>query len=125
MTHHVHPLILAVWRLTQQLELLDEGLHIDERVVISLQDKADIEVCHSVLHDKVCLVQYAFVVGLFLHRVAMLSETLSALYLHPCRRLKLVWLVMRRCMAGLSKAMAIGMYRSALCCFAQASIWNL
>ena len=66
MWHHVDPLVSTVWGFAEQPELVHEGLHVDERVVIRLEYETYVVVRHRILHHEVGLVQYALVIGLLL-----------------------------------------------------------
>ena len=61
---HVHALVLAARCLAQQLELTDERNHIDEGIIICLEDESHVVVGDCILEDEVGLVQNALVVGL-------------------------------------------------------------
>lgn len=83
---HVDPLILAVWRHTQHVQLVHKGCHIDERIIIGLQHKLDVVAGDSILQDEVCFVQDGLVVGLMIDKdyVPMLLDLLCYLQCHGC-----------------------------------------
>ena len=60
---HVYSLILAVWCDAQHVQLMHQGSHIDEGIIISFQHKLDIVIRDCILQDIVCLVQDGLVVG--------------------------------------------------------------
>jgi hypothetical protein len=77
---HVYSLIATIRCLAEQLELLYEGLHVDECIIVRFQHEANIVVGHRVLHHKVGFVEYALIIRLLLHRIHRDKSGLVAPY---------------------------------------------
>ena len=81
---HVHALALAPRRLAQQLELTDERHHINECVIIGLEDEAHVVIGDRVLQYEIRLVQDALVVGLVVQECDVSILLYLLLHLHTC-----------------------------------------
>ena len=79
---HVHALILATRCLAQLLELADKRHHIDEGIIIGLEDVSDVVVGNCILQNEVGLVQNALVVCLVVQKCNVSIGINLLLHLH-------------------------------------------